>query len=571
MPNNKITSFEELRALRAKKDAGVGAATGGGERRYDPRPIIRLITGDEVRAMREAEDAMIKRPAGVYQHAGKLVKIARVIVAGADKSKTWSLRFVPITVHAIIREFTEAAQFEKWDQRADDYVAKPCPKLLAEMYFASPDSWAVPTINGIVTAPTLRPDGSIIEIPGYDERTGLLYDPLGVRFLDVPEHPGYEEAAHALGTLKRLFRSIAFTGGGTPASWDRPQGLEEPSPHRSVALSAVLSAVARPALPTVPFHGFSSHDAGAGKSKLADTVSVIALGHRVAVTSMGDGPHGDAELEKKIASDLLAGEQIVSLDNADRPIGGGFLCQVASQERLRLRVLGKSETHSVANTLMVLFTGVNATVQGDLIRRSIMATIDPGHERAELDQFRYDPVTLAMRARPLLIRACLTVIRAWLQSEHRPTCGTVGSFEGWSRLIRDALVWLGEPDPMLVVEGIRGADPKLVQLRGFMHAWETEFGSERVTIRELVDRASTTVADAEGNKHWAKRSLRDALLDVTSGKDAFSLDSRRIAWFVRKNLGRFVDGRRFVMAEVVKDSARWVLDGAKVKEEEEPF
>jgi len=39
----------------------------------------------------------------------------------------------------------------------------------------SAPQWPVPPIVGVIETPTMRPDGSILDVPGYDAATGYLY------------------------------------------------------------------------------------------------------------------------------------------------------------------------------------------------------------------------------------------------------------------------------------------------------------------------------------------------------------------------------------------------------------
>jgi putative DNA primase/helicase len=63
---------------------------------------------------------------------------------------------------------------------------------------------------GIVNAPTLRPDCSIISDPGYDAATDLFFDPLGVDFPAIPSRPTREEALAALTLIENLIGTFPF-------------------------------------------------------------------------------------------------------------------------------------------------------------------------------------------------------------------------------------------------------------------------------------------------------------------------------------------------------------------------
>ena len=44
-----------------------------------------------------------------------------------------------------------------------------------------------PVLVGIVNCPSISVDGELLDQPGYDPRTGILFDPLGVTFPRVPD------------------------------------------------------------------------------------------------------------------------------------------------------------------------------------------------------------------------------------------------------------------------------------------------------------------------------------------------------------------------------------------------
>jgi hypothetical protein len=50
-----------------------------------------------------------------------------------------------------------------------------------------PLEWGFPALQGIIEAPALREDGTIITTPGYDEQSRLFYAPADG--LEVPEIP----------------------------------------------------------------------------------------------------------------------------------------------------------------------------------------------------------------------------------------------------------------------------------------------------------------------------------------------------------------------------------------------
>lgn len=90
----------------------------------------------------------------------------------------------------------------------------------------------------------------------------------------------------------------------------------------------------------------------------------------------------------------------------------------------------------------------------------------------------------------------------------------LGSFTDWSRWVRDALIWLGEAGPCKTMEGIRGADPKLEALTTVLEQWREVIGMDRVSVREIIKRATEQRQQFYGRSEFIHPELREALLRV---------------------------------------------------------
>ena len=87
----------------------------------------------------------------------------------------------------------------------------------------------MPPLNGVITAPTMRLDGTILDKPGYDAETGLYLK--GSRF--PTSSGGVQEALATLWAPVKLF----------------PFANEV---SKAVFLSALLTGVIRKVLPSAP-------------------------------------------------------------------------------------------------------------------------------------------------------------------------------------------------------------------------------------------------------------------------------------------------------------------------------
>src|SRR4051794_40004576 len=183
---------------------------------------------------------------------------------------------------------------------------------------------------------------------------------------------------------------------------------------------------------------------GTGKSKLVDIASMIATGHEAPVLSQGKT---EEEMEKRLGAALIAGDALISFDNCEQPLGGELLCQALTQPTLKIRILGKSMLVSLPTDALFCATGNNLVIAGDMTRRTIIATLDPKVERPETREFASDPIEVIRGDRATYVEAALVVLRAFIVAgSPKQGAKPLGSFESWSRLVRDALLWLGEPD-----------------------------------------------------------------------------------------------------------------------------
>jgi hypothetical protein len=117
--------------------------------------------------------------------------------------------------------------------------------------------------------------------------------------------------------------------------------------------------------------------------------------------------------------------------------------------------------------------------------------MDAGVERPELRQFRGNPVVAVLADRGRYIAAVLTIVRGYLAAGRSAACTPLASFEAWSRLVREPLLWLNQADPVAALEQVRDADPVLADLLAVMASWEREIGlNEERTALEVVQLAT---------------------------------------------------------------------------------
>ena len=288
--------------------------------------------------------------------------------------------------------------------------------------------------------PTLRPDGTLLTEPGYDAATGyLLFDPPAMPA--IPEHPSRDDALAALAVLEELIEEFPFVDGVS----------------HSVALSGILTTIARPALAVAPVHVFDKPVAGTGGSYLMDVVANLAIGTNAPPLTM---TFETEENEKRLAAAALAGSPIIYLDNCSKPHWGPFLLTASSESKAQVRPLGKSDLVTVANTFTIFVVGINVEIGADMVRRTVKSRMDADMERPETRTFKRNPIAQTRADRGRYIAAALTAIRAYAAAGFPEELSPRAGYEDWSKFVRGPLVWLGKADPEESIQGMIFDDPQ---------------------------------------------------------------------------------------------------------------
>lgn len=501
---------------------------------------INLVAGELPRIVDDAEAALIDAEAPVYQRGSMLVSVGQTVIKARDKEIVGP-RILPLTAPALVEHMTLAASWQKWDGRSESWVRTDCPTKIAETYLARA-TWRVRPLAGIIEAPTMRCDGSILDQPGYDPATGLIL--IGsVKMPSISERPTRADAEQALKTLKEPIKDFPFAT----------------KSDQAVALSGMLTAICRRAFRSAPLHAFTAPVAGSGKGKLVDIISTIATGRPAPVIPPGKN---EEEAEKRLGSALISGDPLISIDNLEQPLSGELLCQSLTQPVLKIRMLGQSLNVEVPSIAAMFATGNNMAIQGDMTRRTVVCKIDPGCERPELREFTFDPIAMVSADRGRYIAAALTILRAYVVAGFPGKLKPLGSFEDWSDHVRSSLVWLGEEDPTTTMDKARESDPVLSNLRAVMTAWSEAVGhQEQVTASQLVKYANKTFQSGafSGPVEYSHEGLREALLTVASAGPTIS--TRSLGRWLKSNSGRVVDGMRIIVAHSDShNGARYLLE-----------
>lgn len=310
----------------------------------------------------------------------------------------------------------------------------------------------VPVLRGIVQSPSMRPDGSIIGTPGFDEQTGWFFRP-NAEFLPVPDQP---TPAQVQSSVRWLAEPFAAHPG-----YDSFPFVSDA--HRWLPIAMALTLLARPGIDgCVPFFGFDATDAGTGKGMATDVASIIATGNEAPKSTF---PSGNAEeLEKILSSHALAGSQLICFDNVSGVVRGDALEKIATTPIVEFRILGASEIKRLAWNSVVAFTGNQLAFHGDTTRRTVSCRQEsPIESPSKRSNFKHpDLIGWVKQKRPELVRAALTLLRAYVLSgdtQSKQIVKGFGSFERWSSLVPAAIHWATGVNVLECRPELESADP----------------------------------------------------------------------------------------------------------------
>lgn len=504
----------------------------------DPRrPTITVIHGLRHQAADEALEAMAQANVPFYQRDRSLVRVSVAKAKTSDGTVIEIAGLVNVAVPILGRAMGQAAEWQKILKSGEPVRIDP-PKEVVEQIAAMSGDWPFPPITGVISTPTLRPDGTILFTPGYDEATGLVLvapPPMPA----IPDKPTRKEAARALDLLGTLLEEFPFVDDAS----------------RSVAFSMILTTVLRGALlPAVPMHVATAPQPGTGKSFLGDIASAISTGERCPVIAMAPNPE---ETEKRLIGAALTGQQIIAIDNVSEMMSGDFLNQLTERPILQPRGLGSSNMPRIANSFTVFANGNNLCAPADLVRRTLVCRLDANLENPEEREFKADPIRTILKDRGPFVAAALTIGRAYIAAGSPHPCRVLASFDRWSNLVRSALTWLAMPDPCGSMDLARAEDPIRAARGALFKAWEKELGVNAggMTTSHLVDEAE--IRDEFGFKHPL---LREACLAIAAERSGASISGRRLGKWLSKNNNNKVGTLKLTVNLEDPARPRWVLN-----------
>ena len=481
---------------------------------------LRNMVDESIGAIVQAEQVTLS----LFMQYGRLVRVGR-----NELGRPLLLQMGTAEVREMLTHVANFYRLRKVRGQSEEFEKIPVspPKELAEQILARQTQepyLPFPTLSALIEAPVIRPDGSILDQPGYDPSTQLYYTPLaGMEACTVSLKPTPQERENALALLLSAIGEFPYADEADKAN----------------ALALLLTPILRPAIKRhVPLALIDAPKQGTGKGLLSDVVSIIATGSSAAILTLSNSQE---ELQKLITSLLIEGSTIITLDNVTGCLQSRHLDAALTSDMWHGRILGMSKMTSIPQRATWIATGNNIRLGGDLARRCYRIRLDAKVSRPFMRKgFTHsDLVEWVSEHRAELVGALLTLARAWYAAgkPRYPHLPSLGTFSSWVKTVGGILEYAGVHGFLSNLEQLYDdIDDDSMQWEAFLRTWVQLFGTEWVSLA-LVGREITNANAAGGWEENTANMLSETLPEALQ----IALKEKPQSFIVR--LGKALDKR----------------------------
>lgn len=407
-------------------------------------------------------------PPSLFVRSGEMVHVA------VDEEQRPSI--FPASESYLRGRLDRAANF----LRATDDTEAPIPvplDVVRDILALHPSEWGLPPLRSVVEVPSIRPDGTIIEAPGYDARSALFYAPAAnLTTIPVPESPDGDDVDAAFDLIEEAIGEFPYSDASSKAN----------------AIGLLLTPVVRTAIQgCTPLALIDAPKAGTGKSLFVDVLSMIVSGRPAPMTPF---PRNDEEMAKQIGACLMAGRPIICFDNLEGTLQAPSLALAITAKEYEARILGFSRNMTMPNNATWIVTGNNIRPSGDMPRRCYQIRLDARMSNPAIGRtFRHpDLLGWVRENRARLLHALLVIARAWYATGRiNRVDRALGSFEDWHRTVGSILANVGVDQFLATAEEfVREADEVAIQWEAFLLEIADRF-TQPFTAAELVKQIDT--------------------------------------------------------------------------------
>ena len=463
---------------------------------------LTLQTGERPRVL-DGALAVLRGRGELFERGGEMVRVA------VDSIKVVNDPWLSDYLGRHIR-------FSTVTHRNEIAVPADPPPWLCQQINAKTGERGLRELDSIITAPTLRPDGSLLCTPGYDEATGLLLR--GGSWPRIPECPAPEQLTAAFTVLWTPFAEFPFVS----------------KEDKGVMLACVLTGIMRRSLPKAPAFSFDAPASGSGKTLLAQC-SMRICGGPPTVTPACEQ---EDEMRKRLLAALREGKPAILLDNIRGQFGSAALEAFLTSELYSDRVLGVSQIQMLPTNVLLMISGNNFHPKGDLYRRILQTRIDPESDSPERRSFDLEPLEYCREHRQKLVAAGLTLLRGFVSAGRpRLTKDRLASFERWDDIIRQCVLWIAEKgiadlgDPTACIEAAKQKEPERQKLAAFLEAAASVM-KDKWRIADLIRQAGSLLDGAA--------ALQDALDEIAGERG--NINPRILGRWIERQDGARIAG-----------------------------
>ena len=259
-----------------------------------------------------------------------------------------------------------------------------------------------------VRLPVEREDGRIELLPvGHDAASKIFTSPIAIEYrLDMT-------AAEAKAFLKDLLKAFPFADDGY---------------SMGLAIAAMLTLFCLDILKPktlLPVFLYRGNLPGLGKGLLAQSAILPVLGY----APTGAKPSDETEMRKFLYACAKLGFRVVFFDNVTGRLASASLESFITASTVMGRVVGSSTVLNCKKNSLVLITGNNCQMNGDMARRTLV--VDLYFDGDPADRIIENPLDEAqlLELRSQILAALYALVREWATAgKPEPSERTIGYF-----------------------------------------------------------------------------------------------------------------------------------------------
>ncbi|MFE3777888.1 hypothetical protein ACFXPA_07010 [Amycolatopsis sp. NPDC059090] len=378
----------------------------------------------------------------------------------------------PALLAGLLAEHTNVIQ-PKVNEKGENYDVEVSPPAAVLAAVLARQSWpGLPVLRRIISTPVLRPDGTLLQTPGYDPATGF-YLTANSHLEPVPDRPSAEQVAAAREfLLERFLRDFPWRSHA-----DLPNYL-----------ALLVTPLVRPFTRSLsPFGMIEASMPGSGKTILTSCIGLL-VGQRVLTWT-----DSEEELRKSITTVLGDSVGVVVFDNLTEGevVNSAVLARLVTERTWTDRKLGSNTAANFPNDRVWLATGNNLRTGGDMASRTVWVRLNPDCPRPEartgftiphLDSWILDP-----RNRAEVLRHVLTLVLDWT-ANGAPIATDVPQmrqFTRWAQYLGGFLAHHGIDGFLGNADAGRDLDDDHAEWYAFLSTWHHLYAEEPQTAQQL--------------------------------------------------------------------------------------